>query len=290
MGACCAPQALDTQVVSALDDAKLVGPPTAALCPPGQCQFTGEWSPATLAGRVQVSHDSVLLTFDLPDKSKPLGLSTCACLLCKFSPGGSADPVVRPYTPVSTNATIGSFLLLVKVYGSGKMSQHLKALPLGSSVDFKHVGFAVKTQYPFKRKHITMLAGGTGIAPMVQALHAILGTSGDDTRVTLLFGNKTSEDILCRSLLDSWSKSSKGRLSVVHVLSRLAESDQWQGARGHINRALIEKHSAPPSADVLVMVCGTPPMYSSLCGPGDQRDPAGLLAEMGYAAEQIYKF
>lgn len=30
-----------------------------------------------------------------------------------------------------------------------------------------------------------MLVGGTGIAPMLQALHAILGTAGDTTRVSV---------------------------------------------------------------------------------------------------------
>merc|ERR1711924_547515 len=140
--------------------------------------------------------DTIFLTFKLADATKPLGLSTCACILCKFDEEGTPDPIVRPYTPVSTNAILGKFQLVVKVYAVGKMSRHLNDLPLGSSVEFKHIDKNVKIQYPFGKKHVTMLAGGTGITPMVQALHAILGTSGDSTQVSMILGNRTKKDIL----------------------------------------------------------------------------------------------
>ena len=57
---------------------------TAATVPPGQCYFGGEdWSSAPLMKRELVAHDTILLTFGLPDDT-PLGLSTCACLLVKL--------------------------------------------------------------------------------------------------------------------------------------------------------------------------------------------------------------
>ena len=47
---------------------------------------------------------------------------------------------MRPHTPVSTNATVGAFELMVKVYGGG-LSAHRDVLPLGATVDFKHIPF-----------------------------------------------------------------------------------------------------------------------------------------------------
>jgi cytochrome-b5 reductase len=44
-----------------------------------------------------------------------------------------------------------------------------------------------------------MLAGGTGITPMIQALHAILDNTNEappKQRVTLFYGSQTSDDIL----------------------------------------------------------------------------------------------
>merc|ERR1719350_2251216 len=137
----------------------------------------------------------MVLTFGLADANKPLGLSTCACVLARFA-SEAAGPVVRPFTPISTNAMLGEFRLLVKVYEDGAMSQHLESLPIGGKLEFKHGAANVKVQYPFHKKHVAMLAGGTGITPMLQALHAILGTPGDTTNVTLIFSNKKEEDII----------------------------------------------------------------------------------------------
>jgi len=244
-----------------------------------------------LESRCLLTHDTVLLTFKLPDSSKPLGLSTCACILCKFDDSSSGEAVVRPYTPVSSNDMVGKFQLVIKVYREGKMSRYLNEAPLGSAVQFKHIKFNVKTQYPFAKKHITMLVGGTGITPMIQALHAILGTATDATKVTVIFGNKSQKDILCNDLLEAWSKNSAGRLEVVHVLSDAEKDALWAGPKGFITRDLIQKHSAPPSEDVLIMVCGPPAMYTSLCGPRDKpKELVGVLSDMGYTAEQVVKF
>uniref|UniRef100_A0A7S4T701 NADH-cytochrome b5 reductase n=1 Tax=Alexandrium monilatum TaxID=311494 RepID=A0A7S4T701_9DINO len=265
-----------------------IGPPTAAVCPPGECVFTEwQWAPAKLRDRQKVTHDTVLLTFALPDEDKPVGLTTCACLLAGFL-GKDDDPVVRPYTPVSTNALLGSFQLLMKVYDTGKMGQFMNSLPLGSSVDFRHVAKNVKIQYPFEKRHVTMLAGGSGITPFIQALHAILGTARDTTEVTLLFGNKSEDDIICKDMLESWSRGSKGRLKVVHTLSK--HGREWKGLKGRIGPELIKQHTAPPSEDVLVMICGPPAMYDTLCGPRDKKELSGVLKVMGYRDEQVFKF
>ncbi|KAK1744419.1 hypothetical protein QTG54_004952 [Skeletonema marinoi] len=48
-------------------------------------------------------------------------------------------------------------------------------LPIGGTIKFKHIEFNVKIPAPFTHKKIGMIAGGTGITPMIQALHAILG-------------------------------------------------------------------------------------------------------------------
>ncbi|KAH8061496.1 cytochrome-b5 reductase [Aureococcus anophagefferens] len=191
------------------------GPPTAALSPPGECALDASWRPLPLAARRYVSRDAVLLRFGL-DAGESLRLPTCACLLA----GGG---VVRPYTPVSTNALVGSFELLVKVYAGAGLSARLAELPIGDTVDFSHVPKNVKVQFPFGAAHLAMIAGGSGVTPMLQALHAVLGSPGDETAVT-------------------------------------------------------------------VFVCGPPGMYEALAGPRDDPALAGLLRDLGYAADQVVKF
>ena len=267
----------------------LSSPPHAAVYPAGQCVFGEDWTAAKLVAKERCKETTAILTFELPDASKPLGLSTCACILAKFDRDGAA--VVRPYTPISTNAMIGRFELLVKIYAQGAMSQHLDGLQIGDAVEFKHIPFNVKIQYPFPAKNVGMLIGGTGIAPMVQALHAILGTADDTTAVSMLYASKVKEDILAEETLEAWAAGSEGRFSCKHVLSEEPDGSPWTGARGLITRELIEAHLPAPTDDVVIFVCGPPGMYESLCGPRNEpQELKGILAEMGYTASQVVKF
>ena len=153
------------------------------------------------------NHDSTIYTFGLPDDVS-LALPVCACLLMRASgrgrvEGGAKDAwdgsdAVRPYTPISDNAMVGKFELLVKRYPDGAASEWLHGLELGSMVAFKHIKFNIKArnllrpappcrrtrvpsahalprprrqaQYPFEgKKKFLMLCAGTGITPMYQA-------------------------------------------------------------------------------------------------------------------------
>merc|ERR1719253_1600109 len=73
----------------------LTGPPIKALVPLGKCQFTSEFTAVALLERVAVSSTSSVLRFATPNKSQPLNLSTCACILAKTDlpsqPTSSAD-------------------------------------------------------------------------------------------------------------------------------------------------------------------------------------------------------
>jgi len=274
------------------------GDPTAAYAAPGECVFNTEWAAAPLVSKVAISHDTRIFTFGL-EEGKALGLSTCACILMKGIDGpkdAEGAPVIRPYTPVSTNAMLGKFELMVKIYPDGKMSQHLDTLEVGKLVHFKHVGGNVKIQYPFQaKKEIGMIVGGTGITPMIQALHCVLGSKDDTSKVAMLYGSKTSKEILAKETLDAWERSS-GRLKVTHVLSdEPAESTSWTGARGFITREMIEANFPKPDSDCLIFVCGPPPLYNVFSGPRDApgqppAELAGILKDMGYRTEQVSKF
>ena len=211
------------------------------------------------------------------------------------------EDVVRPYTPVSTNAQVGSFDLLIKDYGpTSKMSRHLThGIQVGDMVAFKHIGFNVKVQAPFRQKKIVMLVGGTGITPMIQALHAILGGGDDDSQqqqqhnqVVMLYGSKVADDILGRTMIDTWAEKYSDQFKVVHILSNEGEDTDWTGLRGYIDRELLATYLPPPSIgdDLIIFVCVPPPMYDALCGPRQEEEISGLLANMGYKKDQVYKF
>ncbi|KAL3931056.1 MAG: hypothetical protein SGBAC_011487 [Bacillariaceae sp.] len=276
--------------VSSTENSLVVGPPQKSLIPPGNCQFGEDFVSVPLLSRIPVSHNSSVLRFGLPDESLPLNLSTCACILAQAQVDNEA--VIRPYTPISTNVQVGYFDLLVKNYGAqGTMSTQLHEMEVGDTVDFKHIAFNVKIQAPFEQSHIVMLAGGTGIAPMIQALHAILGDVESKAKVTLLYGSQTSDDILGFDLLKQWEQDSPERLEVVHVLSDEDGGDKPGIVSGFVDKPLLEKHVPDVDSDeTLVLVCGPPPMYEALCGPRDAPELTGILSDMGCSAERVYKF
>lgn len=95
----------------------------------------------------------------------------------------------------------------------GKMSQHLETLNIGDTMDFRgpnglitYEGNGILGARPDKKsalvrrkyKNFGMIAGGTGITPMLQVIWDILKNPADPTKIWLLFANQTEEDILLR--------------------------------------------------------------------------------------------
>ena len=67
-------------------------------------------------------------------------------------------------------------------------------------------------------------------------------------------------------------------------------SSLWKGERGLIDRRLVQAHMPPPESDCIILVCGPPPMYNALCGARDDESISGVLADLGYSKNQVYKF
>jgi len=263
-----------------------------------------------LIGRREYNRDSTIYTFGLPD-GQSLNLPVCACLLLKApgkgrKEGGGKDDfdgsdAVRPYTPISDNEMLGKFELLVKRYEGGAVSQYLHGLPMGAKVEFKHIKFNIKAQYPFEgKKTISMVCAGTGLTPMYQALWKLLGTAGDERQVVLLYGNKSVEDILMTDELTAWAKKAGARLKLVHVIGTRpddpapagwADTPEYTAETGWIDKAKIQKYCFPPAEDTLLFVCGLPPMYEALCGPRTEKElkEGSVLQQLGYTTSMVAK-
>ena len=144
--------------------------------------------------------------------------------------GEGGKPVIRPYTPVSHPDEKGHFDLVVKArpctaphnaaplprlpifsplrcrwaqaYPTGVMSKHFAQMKVGDTLECK--GPIVKLEYkPNMKKSIGMVAGGTGITPMLQVIEEVLRNPADKTTLSLVFGNVTEADILLKSRIDA---------------------------------------------------------------------------------------
>ena len=83
-----------------------------------------------------------------------------------------------------------------------------------------------------------MIAGGTGITPMLQVIRAVVRgrAAGDKTEVDLLFANVNKEDILLKEDLDQLAKEDAG-IRVHYVLNNPPEG--WTGEVGFVTPEMI---------------------------------------------------
>lgn len=203
--------------------------------------------------------------------------------------GKDGKEVVRPYTPIGQPHN-GEVDFLIKTYPDGVLSKHLDGLNVGAEIEIK--GPLGKLPYkPNFKKEIGMLAGGTGITPMLQVIEAILSNPADKTKITLVFGNISEVDILLKETLDALA-AKHSNFKVVYTLDK--PKDDWKGLKGHVNAEVIKKYLPAPADDILILVCGPDGFYKALSGNKapdySQGELTGLLKELGYTKDQVFKF
>jgi cytochrome-b5 reductase len=132
-----------------------------------------------------------------------------------------------------------------------------------------------------------MIAGGTGITPMLQIIKAILKNPNDKTQISLIFANVNEEDILLREELDALMESNKNQFKVFYVLNNPPEN--WKGGVGFVTKEIIQEHLPKPLADVKALLCGPPPMIKAMQASLEEIgfEKARLISKLH---DQIFKF
>ena len=183
--------------------------------------------------------------------------------------------------------------LLVKVYPNGPMSEHLHSMKPGETLSFKgpipKYGWSTN-----KHDHVTMIAGGTGITPMYQLIRGIFNNPQEKTKVSLIFGNISEKDILLKEEFDAIEKDFPHRFKAFYTLDK-PESDDWPHGKGFITKDLLKEIIPDPqSENIKVFICGPPGLYKAISGaktsPQDQGELTGILKDLGYTKEQVFKF
>lgn len=257
--------------------------------------FTGGdqgWVDLKLSEIEVLNHNTKRLRFEFPDKESVSGLQIASALLTKFKPAGAEKAVLRPYTPISDEDQPGYLDLVVKVYPNGPMSEHLHSMNVDQRLSFK----GPLPKYPWeanKHEHISLIAGGTGITPMYQLIRQIFKNPEDKTKVTLVFGNVSEDDILLKKELQDLENTYPQRFKAFYVLDKPPK--EWTGGKGFITKELLKTVLPEPKEEShKIFVCGPPGLYNAISGnkvsPKDQGELSGVLKELGYNKDQVYKF
>lgn len=99
-----------------------------------------------------------------------------------------------------------------------------------------------------------MIAGGTGITPMLQIIRAALKNPADRTKLSLIYANVNFDDILLKKELDDLAAKYPHRFTVYYVLNNSPEN--WSGGVGFVSKEQIEKYIPRSSNDIKVLMCG----------------------------------
>ncbi|KAF7968196.1 hypothetical protein HWV62_31672 [Athelia sp. TMB] len=217
------------------------------------------WKEFPLKEKIVISPNTAIYRFALPQPDDVLGLPIGQHISVSAEIEGKE--IMRSYTPTSSDDDLGHFDLLIKSYEKGNISRYVSLLKVGDKVRVK----GPKGQFiytPTLSREIGMIAGGTGITPMLQIIHAALKNPQDDTKLSLIYANVNPEDILLKKELDGLAAKHPDRFSVYYVLNNPPAG--WTGGVGFVSKEQIEKFLPASDPDIKILMCGPPPMMGAM--------------------------
>lgn len=168
--------------------------------------------------------------------------------------------VTRSYSIASSPASAlnGEYQITVKRISDGFVSDYiLDNWSVGDEVT-SYAPEGNMTYCPLRdADNIVAIAGGSGITPFLSLARAI-DQGDEDCTLTLLYGCKTSDEILFKEELDLLSEKNE-KINVVYVLSH---SDEEGYEKGFVGADIIKKYA--PEGNYSIFVCGPGGLYKYL--------------------------
>jgi sulfhydrogenase subunit gamma (sulfur reductase) len=153
----------------------------------------------------------------------------------------------------------------LSVRSVGKVTAALHGLEVGDKIGIRG---PFGNGFPFediKGRNILYVAGGIGLIPLRSSIVHVLGRRADFGRITLLYGARSTKDLMYRDNIAAW-RASEGFETFVTI--DRAEPG-WDGEVGFVH-TLIEKALAPVE-NTVAFVCGPPIMFNSVIGELSKR-------------------
>jgi ring-1,2-phenylacetyl-CoA epoxidase subunit PaaE len=171
--------------------------------------------------------------------------------------------------------------ITVKRLEGGLVSNHIndQFFPGKRVTVMKPLGNFVSDYHSKNRRIYGMIAGGSGITPIMGIIKTIL-VNEPLSIVHLLYCSRSQDSIIFNEAIKGLQESNPGKLIVAHQLSQPKEG--WEGACGRLDKGKVAAYFAEQLQD--------PGLESRffICGPeGMMRSSQDALAELGVPAEAI---
>ncbi|CCH41732.1 hypothetical protein BN7_1271 [Wickerhamomyces ciferrii] len=204
------------------------------------------WRALELLEQTLISKDTAIYRFALGRSDEILDIPVGHHVAAKV------ENDIRYYTPISSKFDKGFFDILVKSYPTGTVSKHFATLKAGQTVNFR--GPVGRFNYATNSsKEIGIVAGGSGITPILQVISEVTTTPEDFTKLHLIYANNTANDILLKEELDELNEKYPN-IDIHYTL--LTPPADWEGEVGYVTKEMVEKYLPKPSDDSRILVCG----------------------------------
>jgi ferredoxin-NADP reductase len=265
--------ALGQTVAHPIEDAHADGLAIANRDPKGFSLILSRIQPQT--------HDSKTLRFIVPQNMRWLARAGQFLTFEWMIDGKRVD---RSYSICSSPTQTGYVEITPKRMPNGCVSIFLN--------DHVHPGLVVTARGPYgqfcfdaeKHKRIVLIAGGSGMTPMMSMLRYI-----DDlclpVEVTFIYCVRTQDDVFFKAELAELQARLK-KFRYILVLSQ--PGSDWKGPSGHLNRELIEGN-VENIATATFFLCGPPPFMENTRKILESLavDPANVKQESFGSARQV---
>lgn len=228
---------------------------------------------------VRETSDTVTLYFEQPEPYLEYKPGQFLTLVMEFdgkeqrrSYSLCTSPFVDPFPGIS-----------VKRVPEGLFSNFLneKVFPGKTLNVVKPMGNFTTEFHSKNRRHFFLIAGGSGITPIMGILKSVL-VNEPQSIITLIYCSRNEEQIIFNKQLELLQLANPDRLTVIHNLSQ--PSENWKGLKGRLSPIVLKELFAKAEYE---------PRYEEIyfmCGPeGIMETTQQVLDELGVERERIHR-
>lgn len=185
----------------------------------------------------------------------------------------SRNPFTPTWHPFSMSSSALRFRVTFTVKQVGEFTGSLRRLKVGDRVyvDGPHGSFTLEDN---PGMGYVFVGAGVGVTPFLSML-ATLADQGDRRPCWLFLANRREDQVT--GIRQLARLQGKLNLSLVHVISR--PSDQWNGERGRIDTALLDRHLPLERRSLQYFVCAGGEMLQAV---------EGALGELDIPADRVH--
>jgi flavocytochrome c len=230
-----------------------------------------EWTPVVVREvreGTSFGRGSIVIRFNFPGALQMSGLKLGQFVSIKGEWDG--QQLVGYYSPITLPNEAGVVGLLARK-DKGALSEWLSALRPGDAVMMKACpGIEIK-RIPEKKelnfegtaiRRFGFIAGGTGIAPMLQVLRAATKPPFADnvTSLRLIYAAESEDELTYEKIMLDIEDSSSGKFKCHFVINNPPPG--WTRGVGFIDGPMLRQWMPPPGDDLLILICGPPVMQN----------------------------